>query len=228
MTSAHSARPHLQGKHGTFLLVHFFPIFCPGFIEFTEQKTLILTYWCNSDVYFGLNDVSALQAWDGAGICPRVLLNVWLVKQKRSISQKKQVLVQFSLTLPQVKGVSGFWVISQDNCGLSGRGEGPGEGEILKTVRGDAWDGQRMTFFPCYTLWKIFAIICQKSSSLLNYIIMQPKRTSVFPRGSPHLGLVSRYERADVGIIGEITQNPQCALHSEQTLVVCWFDGWIF
>lgn len=133
---------------------------------------LILTYWCHSDVYMGLNNVSALQAWEGAGICPRVLLNVWLVKQKRSVSQKKQVLVQFSLTFPKVKGVSGFCVISQDNCGLNGRSEGPGEGEILGTVRGDAWDGQCMTFFLCYTLWNIshlhcLALVCQESDTKL-------------------------------------------------------------
>lgn len=94
----------------------------------------------------------ALQAQESASIRPRVFLSVWLVKQKRSVSLKKQVLVQFSLTLPQVKGVSGFCVKSQDDCGLTGRGEGPGEGEILETMQGDARDGQCMTLFLCYTL----------------------------------------------------------------------------
>lgn len=148
--------------------------FLPGFIEFTspqKQNNLILTYGWNSDVDFGLHDVFALQAWEGASVRPRVFLSVWLVKQKRSVSHKKLVLVQLGLTLPQVKGVSCFRVISQDDCGLTGRGEGPGEGEILQTLRGDAWDGQCVTLFLCYTLWKIsytqlFAFLCQKSSSL--------------------------------------------------------------
>lgn len=56
---------------------------------------------------------------------------------------------------------------------------------------------------------------------------MKPNSTLVFPRGSPCLGLVSWYKRAEVGIVGKITQNPYCALYSEQTLVVCGYDGWI-
>ena len=74
----------------------------------------------------------------------------------------------------------------------------------------------------------IHTFICQKSSSpwrLCHHVTS--KLTLDLPRGSPHLGLVSRYERAKVGVVGEITQNPQRAHHSEQTLVVCGFDGWI-
>lgn len=97
-----------------------------------------------------------------------MFLCVCLVKQQRSVSPKKQVLVQFSKTLPQVKRVSGLCVISQDNCGLTGRAEGPGEREILKTLWGDAWDGECVTLVLCYALWKIdlFAFICLKSGSL--------------------------------------------------------------
>lgn len=46
--------------------------------------------------------------------------------------------------------MSGPAVIFHDNCGLTGRGEDPGEGEILETVRTDAWDGQFMSLFLCY------------------------------------------------------------------------------
>lgn len=74
----------------------------------------------------------------------------------------------------------------------------------------------------------IHTFICQKSSSLWKLCHhLTSKLTLDLPRGSPHLGLVSRYERAEVGVVGEITQNPQRAHHSEQTLVVCGFDGWI-
>lgn len=55
---------------------------------------------------------------------------------------------------------------------------------------------------------------------------MYLKCTLVFLRGSPHLGLVCRYEGAQVGVVGE-TLSSQRALHSEQTLDVCGFDGWI-
>lgn len=81
-----------------------------------------------------------------------MLLNVGLVKQERSVAQEKQVLVQFSLSLPQVKGVSGFCFISQDNCGLGGHGEGPDEGEVVETLWGDAGDGQCTAFLLCYVL----------------------------------------------------------------------------
>lgn len=134
----------------SFITEFFFPAVIYYITSPQKQKNLILTYWCNSDVYFGLNDVSALQTWKGACICSRVFLPVWLVKHKRSISQQKQVLVQFSLFLPQVKSVSGPAVVSHDNCGLTRWGEGPGEGEILETVRTDARDGQLMSLFLCY------------------------------------------------------------------------------
>lgn len=41
-------------------------------------------------------------------------------------------------------------VVSHDNCGFTGRGEGPGEGEVQETVWTDAWDEQCMTLFLCY------------------------------------------------------------------------------
>lgn len=47
--------------------------------------------------------------------------------------------------------MSVFGVISQDDGGLTGRGEGPGEGEILWNVRGDAGDGECLALFVCYT-----------------------------------------------------------------------------
>lgn len=79
-----------------------------------------------------------------------MFLSVWLVKQERSISQQKQVLVQFSLFLPQVESVPGPTVISHDDCGLASRGEGPGEGEIQETARTDAWDEEFTSLFLCY------------------------------------------------------------------------------
>ena len=149
-------------QHNRFILVY-----CVLFSSWVLHllRNLLTRRW-NRDVNCGLNNVFALQAWEGACIRPRVVLGVWFVNQKRSISQKKQVLVQLSLTLPQVKGVSGFSVVSQNDCGLTGRGEGPGEGEILETVRGSAWDGQWMTLFLHYIIWKItythiLAFICQ-------------------------------------------------------------------
>lgn len=92
----------------------------------------------------------ALQAQDDAGIQPRVLLGVWFVQQQGSVPQQQQVLVQFSTTLPQVSAVSAFCVVSHDYCGLSGRGEAPGQGEILHNVRGNTWDGQPMTLLLEY------------------------------------------------------------------------------
>lgn len=59
------------------------------------------------------------------------------------------------------------------------------------------------------SIFLLFICLFMKMMSLCNQ-----KRTLVFPRGSPHFGLVSRYERAEVGIVGEMTQNPQRALHS--------------
>lgn len=49
--------------------------------------------------------------------------------------------------------MSGSVVVSQDQCGLTERGEGPGEGKVLKTVWSCARDGQRTTFFLCYILY---------------------------------------------------------------------------
>lgn len=56
---------------------------------------------------------------------------------------------------------------------------------------------------------------------------VKPGCTLLFPRRSPHLGLISWYKRAKVGRVRAVTQNPQSALHSEQTLVVHCCDGWI-
>lgn len=117
-----SSTPADQTWHSLLLCFFFFfksIAFIRPTLIYRDHRT-ILTYRCNSDVHIGLNDVSALQARDGAGVRPRVLLTVWSVKQKRSISPQEQVLVQLSLALPQVKGVSGSAVVSQDNCGLTG------------------------------------------------------------------------------------------------------------
>lgn len=57
-------------------------------------------------------------------------------------------------------------------------------------------------------------------------MIVKAHCTLLFPRRSPHLGLISWYKRAKVGIVRDVTQNPQSALHSEQTLVH-YCDGWI-
>ena len=169
-TSALAAHPHLQRKQGTA------SILLPGLVywDVTSQETelfLILTYWSDSDVYSGLNHVSALQAGEGAGVRPGVFLAVWLVQQKRSVPQQKQVLVQVSLALPLVHGVSGSAVISQDEGGLGEHGEGPGEGEIVESVWSHARDGQYMTLLLCHVLWKrvhthIHIAFCPKLSSL--------------------------------------------------------------
>lgn len=77
---------------------------------------------------------------------------------------------------------------------------------------------------------EIISFILQKKSPSLGktYHHKTKTHTLIFPGGSPHLGPVSWCERADVGVDGEVTQSPQCALHVEETPVVCSFDGWVF
>lgn len=58
-------------------------------------------------------------------------------------------------------------------------------------------------------------------------MMVKPHSTLLFPRRGPHLGLISWYKRAKVGIVSGVTQNPQSALHGEQTLVVHYCGGWI-
>lgn len=81
-----------------------------------------------------------------------MFLDVWFEEQKGSVSRGEQLLVQLSLSLPQVQRLSGFRVVSEDERGFAGLGEGPGEGEVLETMRGDTWDGQCVTLLLCYII----------------------------------------------------------------------------
>lgn len=130
--------------------------------------TDVLTHWRGSDVDVGLDDVSALHAGEGAGVRSRVLLDVWPVQQERPVAQLERFLVQFSLTLPLVEQVSGFAVVPQDDCGIAEWREGPGEGEVLDSVRAGAGDGQCETLLMCDTVWNksnFFAFIYQSRAS---------------------------------------------------------------
>lgn len=198
---------------------------------FQQVRHLSLTYWCSCDVDCGSNCVPALRAWEGAGVRPGVLFTVWFAEQKRAVPLQKQVGVQFGLAHPQVDHVSASVVISQDQRWLAAGGERPGEGEILEAVRSDAWNGERVTLFLRYILWSKLEVFfkCVRLHPLYaNSIMMLTKCTLVLPGGGPNLASVSWCERAEVSIAGEITHNPQHALHSEQTLVVSGFDDGFF
>lgn len=59
--------------------------------------------------------MSALHTGEGAGVRPRVLLDVWFKQQERPVAHAKRLLVQFSLSLPLVEQLSGFAVVPQDD-----------------------------------------------------------------------------------------------------------------
>lgn len=205
------------------------PIISSLVVNLWNLKTVTLTQRWSGDVYVSLNDVSALRARDDAGIRSRVFLDVWLVKQERCVGQKKLSRVQFNMILPDIEYVPVFCVISQNDQRLRGWHEGPSEWEILQSVRSYAGNGQCVSLFLFYIVWKTtyfsdwLEILCMNNTLM----IVEPRCTLLFPRRCPHLGLVGWYKRAKVGMVREVTQNPQRALHSEQTLVVHDCDGWI-
>lgn len=81
-----------------------------------------------------------------------MFLTLWVVKKEGSISHQNSVLLQFNLALPEVGGPSGSVVVAEDDCGVIGSGEGPGEGEVLEVLWSDAGYGQllpRLSNQPC-------------------------------------------------------------------------------
>lgn len=87
-------------------------IISPFSANLSVLKMVTLTHWWSGDVYISLNDVFALHTWDDASVQSWVLLDVWLVKQKRRVGQKKLLWVQLSMVLPDIEYVPVFCVIS--------------------------------------------------------------------------------------------------------------------
>ena len=75
-----------------------------------------------------------------------MFLTLWVVKKEGSFTHQNLVLLQSSTALPEVGGPSGTAVVAEDDCGIIGSGEGPGEGEVLEVLWSNAGYGQ---LSPC-------------------------------------------------------------------------------
>lgn len=74
------------------------------------------------------------------------------MKKEGSISHQNLVQLQSSPAHPEVGGPSGSAVVAEDDRGVIGSAEGPGEGEVLEVLWSDAGYGQllpRLSNQPC-------------------------------------------------------------------------------
>ena len=86
--------------------------------------------------------MSALEACECTGVSSCLFPTLWVVKKEGSISRQNLVRLQSSPAFPEVGGPSGSAVVAEDDCGIIGSGEGPGEGEVLEVLWSDAGYGQ--------------------------------------------------------------------------------------